>query len=144
MDKILIPVDDRSEARTRHAVAEAVAIYRLAPVDIHLLNVQPLVSGHVAMFFLGGSLRQMQLDAGEQVLGVARALFEAAGVPCQGTVVIGHSAESIARRAQELGCGRIVMGYDDSRRLADRVLGGLAPQVRHLIGASGTCQVLGS
>ena len=57
---------------------------------------------------------------------------------------IGRSAETIARTARELGCDRIVMGPDGVARLADKVFGTLAQQVRHLLGATGDCQVIGS
>ncbi len=60
MRKVLIPVEAGNPARSRAAVAEAIGIYSKDPVTVHLLSVQPAVSGHVAMFFGSGELHQLQ------------------------------------------------------------------------------------
>ena len=49
MRRILVPIESANPARTTAAVAEVVRIYAQEPVAVHLLNVQPLVNGHVAM-----------------------------------------------------------------------------------------------
>ena len=50
----------RRSGAHRAAVAEAIRIYSKEPVTVHLLSVQPAVSGHVAMFFGSGELHQLQ------------------------------------------------------------------------------------
>lgn len=144
MRKLLIPIFGHSPARAKTAVAEGVAIYQQEQVEIHLLSVQPGVSGHVAMFFKPSELHEFHHDAGEADLAPARALLDLAGIPCQTSMVVGRSAESIARRARELGCDRILMGPESSDGFSGRWLGGLAGQVRHIVGGAGDCQVLGS
>ncbi len=145
MRKILIPIDSGSSAaRMKSAVAEAVAFYRREAVAIHLLSVQANVTSHVAMFFKGGELNEIQHQAGAEELAPAEALLGAAGIPYTSSVVVGRKAETIARLARELGCDRIVMGQEAGAGLAGRIFGSLAGQVRQLVGGTSDCQVLGS
>ena len=143
MRKVLIPVEADNPARSRAAVAEAISIYSKEPVTVHLLSVQPAVSGHVAMFFGSGELQQLQCAAGAEDLEGAQAQLAAAGVPFTSSVRVGRSAETIARTAREFGCDRILMGQDLGS-LADRMFGSLPQQVRQILSGSGDCQVIGS
>lgn len=143
MNKILVAVDASDPAGMKAAVAEAVRIYAQGPVDVHLLNVQPAVSGHVAMFFDKRELQDLQRAAGAEDLAPAEALFRSHQVPCLSNVRIGRRAETIARVARELGCDRIVLGREaDTARLASKVFGSLAQQVRQVLGG-GDCRVIG-
>lgn len=142
MRQVLIPIDPSNEARTRAAVAEVVALHRLEPIGVRLLRVQPRLSGHVSMFFGTHELHQLQAQAGAEDLQFAQGLLAAAGVPCTTAVLVGRSAETIARAAREFGCDRIVFG-DEGTSLATRVFGSLAGQVRHLLDPA-DAQVLGS
>lgn len=143
MRRLLLVVSD-SPAGTRESAAAAIALHRQEPVLMHLLSVQPGVSGHVAMYFQAAELRQIQLAAGAEELAAAQALMQAAGVRCTSRVSIGRRAETIARTADELGCDRIIVAADRDRSLAGKLLGSLAQQVRHLIGGHAGCQVIGS
>lgn len=142
MRHLLLPIDPSDEPRTRSAVTEAIRIYREEPVAVHLVRVQPRVSSHVAMFFGTRELQQLQQAAGTEDLQFAQGLLDAAAVPCTSTVLVGRSAETIARAARDLGCDRIVFGQEGPS-LASRVFGSLAQQVRHLVDA-GPVQVIGS
>ncbi len=146
MRKILIPIDAGNRARTMAAVAEVVRIYAQEPVAVHLLSVQPAVSGHVAMFFGEGELNQLQHGAGAEDLAPAQALLRTSGVPFTSIVRVGRSAETIAKTARELGCDRIVLGRDGQPSFAGKVFGSLAQQVRQIVSGSGggDCQVIGS
>ncbi|MDP3085606.1 MAG: universal stress protein [Rubrivivax sp.] len=144
MRNLLIPVDGRSAQRTANAVAEAIAIHRQEPVGVHLLSVQPRLSGHAAMCFSDSTLHALQHEAGTKDLAPAQALLDQAGVPWSASVAVGRSAETIARQARELGCDRIVMGRENRETLASRVLGSVASQVRQILGRTADCQVLGS
>ena len=145
MRQLLIPIDGGSSAaRVKSAVAETIAIYRREPVGVHLLSVQPAVTSHVAMFFKSGELSQIQQQAGAEELAPAAAMLAAAGVPCTSAVVVGRKAETIAKRARELGCDRIVMGQEAGDGLAGKIFGSLAGQVRQLVDGTTGCQVLGS
>jgi nucleotide-binding universal stress UspA family protein len=145
MRKILVAVDGADAARTQAAVAEAVRIYAQAPVDVHLLSVQPPVSGHVAMFFDNRELHELQQAAGAEDLARAEALLRASNVPCSSSSVrVGRCAETIARTARELGCDRIVLGREGvGAGLASKLFGSMAQQVRQVLGG-GDCQVIGA
>ncbi len=145
MHKILVAVDASDRAAMKAAVAEAVRIYAQGPVDVHLLNVQPAVSGHVAMFFDQRELHELQHAAGAEDLAPAQALLRSSNVPCISTVRVGRCAETIARTARELGCDRIVLGRDDAAAtsLVGRMFGSLGQQVRQLT-VSGNCRVIGA
>jgi nucleotide-binding universal stress UspA family protein len=144
MRNILIPVDAANPARMTSAVTDALRIYAQEPVAVHLLNVQPVVSSHVAMFFAAGELDELRRAAGAEDLAPAKNLLERSHVPCTSNVRIGRSAETIARTARELGCDRIVLGQDGGGSLAGKVFGSLAQQVRHVLGVAGDCQVIGT
>ncbi len=144
MRKILIPVDGSNHARLTSALAEAVRLYALEPVEVHLLSVQPLLSGHVGAFFGAGELHEIQQEAGAADLAPAQALLERSNVAFTSCVRIGRSAETIAAVARELGCDRIVLGQDARPSLAGKVFGSLAQQVRHLVSVRGDCHVIGA
>lgn len=144
MKNILIPIDAGNRAKTMSAVAEVVRIHGQEPVAVHLLSVQPAVSGHVAMFFGEGELHQLQHTAGAEDLAPAQILLKTAGVPFASIVRVGRSAETIAKTARELGCDRIVLGQDSHASFAGKVFGSLAQQVRQIVSPSGDCQVIGS
>lgn len=144
MRRILVPVDAANPARTAAAVAETVRIYAQEPVTVHLLNVQPPLNGHVAMFFESGELDELRLRAGAEDLAPAKALLDCHNVPFKCSVRIGRSAETIASTARELACDRIVIGQDAASSRAGKLFGSLSQQVRHLLGGSSSCQVIGS
>ncbi len=142
MRHVLVPIDPADPLRTRSAVAEAIRIHRDEQAGIRLVRVQPRVTGHVAQFFSPRELHRLQQEAGDDELRFARGLLDAAGVPYTSTVLVGRSAESIARAARAFGCDRILFG-DEAPGLAGKVFGSLAQQVRQLLG-SGEFQVIGS
>lgn len=145
MQKLLVPIDATDPEGMKAAVAEAVRIYGQGPVEVVLLNVQHAVNGHVAMFFGERELHDLHQEAGAEDLAPAEALLRASQVPYTSQVRIGRSAETIARTARELGCGRIVIGREGGTgTLASKVFGSLAQQVRQLLGSRGDCQVIGA
>jgi nucleotide-binding universal stress UspA family protein len=142
MRKLLLPIDE-SPDRMRASVAEAIKIVAKEPVALHLLSVQPRVSGHVSMFFGDSELHQIQHTAGVEDLAPVQALLDAAGVPYTSSVMVGRRAETIARAARELGCDRILMGADgDGGGFGGKLFGSLAQQVRQIVSGGG-CQVIG-
>ncbi len=145
MKHLLVPVDAFSAERTQTAVAEAIARHRLDPVHVHLVSVQPPVSGHVSMFFGDTELHGLQEEYGHDEMAGARALLEAAGVAYTEHVRVGRRAEAIASLARELPCDTILMGQDIHPGPVGRIFGSVAGQVRHLLEATpGGFQVIGS
>lgn len=143
MRKVLVPIC-AGDAQMQSALAEAVSICREEPAELHLLNVQPSVPRYVAGFFKSADLRQIHEEAGMEELAPAKAILDTAGVRYAVHTKVGRRAETIVRVAKELGCDRIVMGRAGQEGFAEKLFGTVASQVRHLVGATGNCQVIGS
>jgi nucleotide-binding universal stress UspA family protein len=143
MRKVLVTIS-AVNGQMQSATAEAVAIYREEAAEIHLLNVQTTVPRFVAGYFNHGNLRLIQEECGMDELAPAKALLDSAGVPCVAHVKAGRNAETIVRVAREIGCDRIVIGQAEHADFAQKLFGTLASQVRHLIGGTGNCIVIGS
>jgi nucleotide-binding universal stress UspA family protein len=146
MRKVLVPISGAhgGGTQTQSALTEAISLYREEPVEVHLLNVQPTVPRYVAGFFKSADLQHIHQEAATEELATACATLNAAGVPYQTHIVVGRSAESIVRVAEQTGCDRILMGHAGQEGFAEKLFGTVASQVRHLVGVAGNCKVIGS
>jgi YjbE family integral membrane protein len=108
MSNLLIPVDGSPNARraVRHVIDEARADPAL---KVHLLNVQPPFSRHIARFVAKKSRDDYHREQSEKVLEPLRRLFDAAGVECITHAAVGRKAQCITGMAARLHCDRIVM-----------------------------------
>lgn len=109
MLKVLVPVDgsENSLRAVRHAIAE---YRRHHELELHLLNVQPQLSRHVARFVNRSDRDGWHLEQANAALAGARAVLEAAGVPHHVHWTLGDRAGEICRSATRLGVHHIVMG----------------------------------
>ena len=109
MLKVLVPIDGSPNAlrALRHAMAE---YHRHHELELHLLNVQPHLSRHVANFVSRHDRDAWHHDQAEAAMASARALLAEAGVPCQTHWVVGNRAQEICRHAEQLQAHHIVMG----------------------------------
>jgi nucleotide-binding universal stress UspA family protein len=141
--KVLVPVQADSPAKTRSAIHGAIRLFHQerGGLHVHLLSVQPKVSGHVAMYFGRHELAAIQEKAGRDELAVARSLLDDAQVPYTASVRVGRRAETIAEAAHEFRCHRVLLGDEAEPGLAGAVFGSLAAQVRELL-AQGSCKVI--
>ena len=109
MLKVLVPVDG-SENSLR-AVRQAIAEYRRHhELELHLLNVQPQLSRHVARFVNRQSRDRWHSEQVNAALAGARKVLAAAGVPHHVHWALGARAAEICRAATRLGVHHIVMG----------------------------------
>jgi YjbE family integral membrane protein len=108
MKKILVPVDG---SRTPNLVVpHVIREYQSNPgLEIHLLNVQPRFSAHIARFVRRQDLDQFRQAQAAQSLCPVRKALDGFKVPYTLHVEVGDKGELIARKAQELGCDHIVM-----------------------------------
>lgn len=106
---VLVPVDPTPNARNavRHVIEQNRAGL---PVGLHLLNVQPAFSRHVARFVARRSRDDYHHRESERALRPVRSLLDAAGIPYEVHVQVGPKAEVIAETARRLACDHIVMG----------------------------------
>ena len=143
--KLLIPMQPDAPRKVAAAIDTAIKLFDQHGAEVHLLSVQPRISGHVAMCFGPGELRQIHEQAARDEMEAARTVFDAARVPYTCRVVVGRRAESIAEVAQELRCDRILLGAQTRPAVSERLFGSLAQQLRHLLdGTAAGCEVIGS
>jgi YjbE family integral membrane protein len=107
--KVLIPIDASANAlrALKHAVAE---YQRHHELELHLLNVQPALSRHVARFINRHDRDAWHQEQAEAAMADAKALLAEAGVPHQSHWSIGERAREICLAAERLGAHHIVMG----------------------------------
>ena len=109
MLKVLVPVDGSANAlrAVRHVVSE---YRRDHALELHLLNVQPRLSRHIARLVSRQSRADWLRERAEAALHGARELLHEAGVPFHEHRVLGERAAEICRSASALGVHHIVMG----------------------------------
>lgn len=109
MLKVLVPVDGSTNAlrAVRHALTE---YQRHHELELHLLNVQPGLSRHIAHFLSRSDRDTWHRDQAEAAMAGARALLVQAGVPHHTHWAVGERAAEICRHAERLGAHHIVMG----------------------------------
>ena len=109
MLKVLVPVDGSPNALL--AVRSAISEYqRHHELELHLLNVQPRLSHHIARFVSRQDREAWLHDRAEAAMASASAELQQAGVPCETHWVVGDRAAEICRAAVRLGVHHIVMG----------------------------------
>jgi len=109
MLKVLVPIDgsENSLVAVRHAIAE---YQRHHELELHLLNVQPPLSRHVARFINRSDRDGWHRERAESAMAQARKTLELAGVPHQVHWSVGERAAQICGTATRLGVHHIVMG----------------------------------
>jgi nucleotide-binding universal stress UspA family protein len=120
MRRLLIVIDG---PRQGEAVARRVALLarRERIGAIHLINVQPPMSGYVARFLPRATIRSFQREEGTKALAGARAVLDEAGLPYTMHVQVGPAAATIAHAAAEIDVDEIVIGAD-GLGILDRLL----------------------
>ena len=109
MLKVLVPVDGSPNAL--RAVRHAMSAYRRDhALELHLLNVQPRLSRHVARFIARGDREAWHREQAADAMRGSRELLDRAGVPYETHWALGDRAVQICRSAHDLGIHHIVMG----------------------------------
>lgn len=111
MLKVLVPVDGstNSEFAVRHVANEYLRNNQNSPLEIHLLNVQPPLSRHIAQFLGRKTRDSFHHDEAEKATQPAQRILEKFGVPYAIHTRVGDKAAAITNEARRLGCERIVM-----------------------------------
>jgi len=133
MRKILVAVDgsELSDRALEHAAGLARA---MGDTRLHVLTVLPpiRVYGEVKVYASEEHMHELAAQQAMRPLEAARERLEQAGVDAEFEELEGDPAETIARRAEELGCDSIVMGTHGRGRVTQLVLGSVAQRVVHL------------
>lgn len=126
--KILLPVD--GSANSERAVKYVIELVESCQAfEVHLLNVQPPVSGDVSTFVGKHAIEDWHRDEAEKALASAKNLLDGAGVPYKMHIGIGNPGDVIASFASKLGCGQIVMGTRGLGSAFGLLLGSVATHV---------------
>lgn len=108
MEKVLVPVDGSHNAH--HAVRHVINEFRQnGRMEVHLLNVQPPLSKHVAQFVSRKTRDRYHRDEAAKALRPVRRMLDAANLGYSVHTEVGHKAEVITETARRLGCDHIVM-----------------------------------
>jgi nucleotide-binding universal stress UspA family protein len=104
-----VPIDGSENAlqAVRHVIDE---YQRHHELELHLLNVQPRLSRHVARFVARSDRQGWQHERAQAAMAPAAALLTRTGVPFETHWVSGERADQICRISQQLGVHHIVMG----------------------------------
>ena len=124
MRPVLIVCDGTSAtaAAVRVLAAEA---RRDNPPNLHLVNVQPAFGLYIGHLVGGRAIRDWQRENGCQALSSVRAVLDAAGLPYTTHLRAGEEAASVAKLAEELGAGEIIVAGEGGGlidRLARRLM----------------------
>lgn len=108
MLNILVPIEGSRSARfaVPHVIREYVKNHAL---KIHLLNVQPPLSWHIARFVSKKSRDDFHRDHAEKALRPAKRALDGYGVPYSVHIEVGDKATLITEAARRLECDHIVM-----------------------------------
>ena len=108
MFKVLVPVDD--SGNSRYAVRHVINHYiKDGTIEVHLLNVQPAFSAHIARFVSREDRAAFHRDEANKVLQPVKKLLNQHGVPFSVHIELGDKAIVITKVARRLSCDQIVM-----------------------------------
>lgn len=108
MLKILVPVD--GSRNSRFAAQDVVREFLNNPaLEIHLLNVQPPLSWHVARFISRKSRDAYHREEADKAMRPVLRLLDRSGVPYSLHSEVGDKAKVITETARRLQCDHIVM-----------------------------------
>jgi nucleotide-binding universal stress UspA family protein len=128
MMKVLVPIDGSENAL--RALEKAVALLRSdGPFELHLLNVQPPLSGDVSGFVGSAAVKGFHKEEGGKALAAARALLDKQNIPYKVHITVGPCGESIAGFAKKLGCDTIIMGTRGQGKVRGALLGSVSTDV---------------
>jgi nucleotide-binding universal stress UspA family protein len=126
--KLLVPVDGSEQSM--RALRRAVEMVELGQAgEIHLLNVQPPLSGSVTTFVDKPTRDDYHREEADKALAEARTLLNGASVRFEEHIGVGDPGATIKAFAKRLGVGQVVMGTHGRGAAMQLVLGSVAQDV---------------
>jgi len=132
MRKILVAIDGSDTAL--RALDFAVQQARYTPAaELHVLSVQPTLSNYTAaeIYVTQERIKQVAAEKARAILETAADRFKKTDCKVVLEQLEGDAAETIARRAAELGCESITMGTHGLTSFGILFLGSVAQKVVH-------------
>lgn len=133
MRKLLVPVDGSENSMRALKYALALAKDKKS-LKLHLLTVQPgpEMYGEIQVYVTHEWMEELQRNHSMDLQQPAIKAGKRAGVSFTSEIVVGDTAATIARHADELGCDGIVMGTRGMAAIGNLVMGSVATKVVHL------------
>ena len=124
---ILVPVDgsENSDRAVRHAIG----LLKAGAGTLHVLNVQPPLTGASRTFVRQADIDNYHREEGETALASALKIAAEAGVKAEKHISVGRPGEIAAEFAQRVNAAMIVMGTRGHTGLAGVLLGSVAQDV---------------
>jgi len=135
MHKILVAVDgsEHSERAVRYLIGLIQDGGLLGgSVEVHLVNVQPLLPTRIARDMAGDELDRYYDEKSAEDTQKAVALLTQEGIAFTSHTLLGDAASKIAVASQSLGCDSIILGSHGNGFLAGIFLGSVAAKVIQL------------
>jgi nucleotide-binding universal stress UspA family protein len=132
MRKILVAID--GSAAALRALDYAVKQAKFQPAArLHVLNVQPVLSNYTMpeIYVTAERIREVSAARAREILDAAATHLKGQGCEFELEQVEGEPAETIARRATELGCESITMGTHGLTSFGILFMGSVAQKVVH-------------
>ncbi len=128
MSTLLLPCDGSTHSllAVRHVIDAA---RQGAEHRIHLVNVQPPFSAHVARQVDRETRMEYHREQADLALAKARELLDAAGLPYSVHEVVGDKASCVADLARRLSCDLIVLGTAPRSRLLRAIENSMTSQL---------------
>jgi nucleotide-binding universal stress UspA family protein len=135
MHKFLIPVD--GSPSSMHALDYALKIAKeLGSSEVHLLHVlpEPIIYGEIQVYVQRQEMERMQMAHSRDLLKPALDAVQGSGVSHTSEILVGDTATTICKRADDLHCDAIIMGTRGMSSIANLLMGSIATKVVHQAG----------
>ena len=131
MLKLLLPIDGSpsSDRAAKHIITIWPHQQR---AELHLLNVQPSLTGDIASFVPAETIADFHHEQAMRETQNVREMLEKAAIPFILHTVTGPIAETIAQYAEQLSASQIIMGSRGMSAIGNLLLGSIATKVIHL------------
>lgn len=128
--KVLVPIDGSDTAlRAIDALLKKLKSW-VAPVEVHLVNVQNALRKDVGQFVSPDEIRGFHQEEGMKALAPARARLDAAGVAYVHHVFVGDDAAKVlVQFVRENDIDEVIMGSHGRSGLTQILLGSVAREV---------------
>jgi len=132
MRRILVAIDG-SDGSMRALDFAAQQASHAPTAELHVLTIQPAAAANTAweIYVSAERLQEIAAERSRQILATAAERLKGASFSLKLEQLTGEPAETIARRAEELGCESIIMGTHGLGKLGVLIMGSVAQRVLH-------------
>lgn len=133
MHKLLVAIDGSESAR--HALEYAINLAEEhGQIELHLLTVhpEPAIYGEIQVYVPREKMEELQKMHSMDILQPAIDAARSTGVQFTSEILVGSTAPTIVRRAEELNCIGIIMGTRGMGAVGNLIMGSVATKIVHL------------